>query len=66
MNYQKKEFQSVEESLHWISYNLKNLVKELQKTNTLLGIESGAPPVISQRSQQARNPYKAQQEEIPF
>lgn len=32
----EKRIQTSEESLHWISYNLKNMVAELKRSNGLL------------------------------
>lgn len=44
INTQPRKLQEPNESLHWISYNLKNLVKELEKiTAALARIEERMP-----------------------
>lgn len=55
-NYQNKPFQTPEESLHWISFNLKNLVKELKEINAKLTPSVPEP----------QNERRYHQQDIPF
>ena len=40
--WQKKPFQTTEESLHWISFNLKKLVQEVKEIKAALSPKQGS------------------------
>jgi len=74
-NNQQRRIQSPEESLHWISFNLKKLTEAVNRVADLLSNSAPtySPPPASVRSVPQPQPYYAPQkpsypaqEEIPF
>lgn len=65
MNYESKrpQMQSEQESLHWISFNLKKIFHQLEKLTQVI---EDLPISIPQRNQSSdRSPNQADQD-IPF
>lgn len=76
-NQGNRQIQSAEESLHWISFNLKKLVEEVKHLSNLLNPQAlnfpsstqrnyNRQPSSAQQNQEQRSYQQPQQPEIPF
>lgn len=60
--YQQRKLQEPNESLHWISYNLKMLVKEVQAANVKLAELSS----VIREAATPKAPAEYKQQDMPF